>query len=242
MEIWDAHVHCGKSAPWTPKFDPSVSGEEIVKAMDKYGIRKAVIFANPSVGQQYDERNREIANEVEKYSNRLIGFVRVDPRLGDEAVKQLKAAIEDLELKGLKLHPIVECFRPDHPAFDPLFKEAENLGIPILFHSGTGFASPSYIAIVAERHPDLKIILGHLSEACISVMEKHENIYVETSAVVLPSTIAKAIEVDENRVLFGSDYPYLNIRVELTKIEEACEKEKIKRRILAENLKKLISK
>ena len=57
-------------------------------------------------------------------------------------------------------------------------------------------------------------------------MEKHENIYVETSAVVLPSTIAKAIEVDEKRVLFGSDYPYLNIRVELTKIEEACEKEK----------------
>jgi len=42
MEIWDSHVHCGKSAPWTPKFDPSVSGKEIIKAMDKYGMRKAV--------------------------------------------------------------------------------------------------------------------------------------------------------------------------------------------------------
>jgi len=70
---------------------------------------------------------------VEKYSDRLIGFAHVDPRLGDKAIKQLKATIKDLKLKSLKFHPIVECFRPDHPAFDPLSKEAENLGIPYHF-------------------------------------------------------------------------------------------------------------
>ena len=60
-----------------------------------------------------------------------------------------------LGLTGLKLHPFVECFRPDHPFFNKFFLKANELELPILFHTGDGFSSPGLIAKTAEKYPKL---------------------------------------------------------------------------------------
>lgn len=127
--------------------------------------------------------NDYIAECVKKYPNRLIGFGRVDPRRED-SVKELNRVKNILGLTGLKLHPMVECFRPDHQFFDKFFQKVNALHLPILFHSGDGFSSPGLISKIAKKYPKLPMILGHLRESTISALKECENVHVETSCTL----------------------------------------------------------
>ena len=45
--------------------------------------------------------------------------------------------MRDLGLRGLKLHPTAQGFRPDDRAVYPIFETAAALGIPVTMHTGT---------------------------------------------------------------------------------------------------------
>jgi len=150
MKICDAHVHLGKSGPWQPYINPTIYVDELVKLFDKHNIEQAIVFPNPNVGDKYPEMNDYIADSVKKYPERLVGFGRVDPRRED-AVKELNRIKNRLRLTGLKLHPFVECFRPDHPFFNKFFQKINELSLPTLFHSGDGFSSPGLILKIAKN-------------------------------------------------------------------------------------------
>ena len=237
MKICDAHVHLGESGPWQPYMNPTIYVEELIQLFNKYNVERAVVFPNPNVGDKYPEMNNYIAECVKKYPKRLVGFGRVDPRRED-ATKELDRIKNSLGLKGLKLHPMVECFRPDHPFFNSFFEKADQLKIPILFHSGNGFSSPGLIIKIAKKHPNLPIIIGHLRESAIAALKECENVYVETSGT-LPDYIELSVDVDENRVLFGSDVPYYRYPTQIAIVEAAEISPKAKRKVFSENFQKL---
>ena len=80
--IYDAHVHFGPSTQWVPYINPEVTIEDVLKEMDRYKIQKSVVFPNPHVGDKYPELNDLVAGAEKKYSSKIIGFGRVDPRRG----------------------------------------------------------------------------------------------------------------------------------------------------------------
>jgi len=238
MKICDAHVHLGKSGPWQPFIDPTIYVDELIRLFDKYSIQQAIVFPNPNVGDKYPEMNDYIAGCVRKHPKRLIGFGRVDPRRED-AIKELNRIKTSLGLAGLKLHPAVECFRPDHPFFDKLFRKTNKLNLPIFFHSGEGFSSPGLILKIAKKYPKLPIILGHLKESAINALKECENIYLETSGT-LPDFIELSVDMDEDKILFGSDVPYYRYPVQIAVIEAAEISQKAKRKIFFENFQKCL--
>ncbi len=237
MKICDAHVHLGKSGPWQPYDDPTIYVSDLVRLLDKYDVERAIVFPNPNVGDKYPEMNDYIAKSVRKYPKRLVGFGRVDPRRED-AIEELTRMKNDLGLTGLKLHPMVECFRPDHPFFDKFFQEVSKLDLPILFHTGDGFSSPGLISKIARRYPKLPIILGHLKEGALSIMEQFDDVYAETSGT-LPDLIELAADIDENRILFGSDAPYYRYPTQTAIVEAAKISQNAKKKIFRENFEKL---
>jgi len=239
LKICDAHVHLGKSGPWQPFINPTIYVDKLISLFDKYNVERAIVFPNPNVGDKYPEMNDYIAECVKKYPKRLVGFGRVDPRRED-AIKELKRIKDSLGLNGLKLHPFVECFRPDHPFFNKFFEKTNELQLPILFHSGDGFSSPGLILKIAKRHPKLPIILGHLKESAINALKECKNIYVETSGT-LPDFIELAVGIDEDRVLFGSDAPYYRYPTQIAIVEAAEISKKCKKKILYENFQRFIS-
>lgn len=237
MKICDAHVHLGKSGPWQPYDDPTIHVSDLVRLLDKYDVERAIVFPNPNVGDKYPEMNDYIAKSVRKYPKRLVGFGRVDPRRED-AIEELTRMKNDLGLTGLKLHPMVECFRPDHPFFDKFFQEVSKLDLPILFHTGDGFSSPGLISKIARRYPKLPIILGHLKEGALNIMEQFDEVYAETSGT-LPDLIELAADIDENRILFGSDAPYYRYPTQTAIVEAAKISQNAKKKIFRENFEKL---
>ncbi len=65
------------------------SAEELLSVMNEGRVDKAVIFgAGPYLFPQF---NKMIAETVNKYPDRLIGFARVDPYEGEKAVEEDRA-------------------------------------------------------------------------------------------------------------------------------------------------------
>jgi hypothetical protein len=219
--------------------DPTIYVNDLIRLFDKYNVDRAIVFPNPNIGDKYPEMNDYIAESVKKYPKRLIGFGRVDPRRED-AIKELTRIRKKLGLAGLKLHPFVECFRPDHPFFNKFFQKTNELGLPTLFHAADGFSSPGLITKIARKYPKLPIILGHLREATISALKECENIYVETSGT-LPDFIELASDIDEDRVLFGSDVPYYRYPTQIAVVEAAEIPQKKKNKILYDNFQVLFN-
>jgi predicted TIM-barrel fold metal-dependent hydrolase len=236
MRICDAHVHLGESGPWQPYMNPTIYITELMTLLDKFNVTKALVFPNPNAGDLYPRTNNYIAKCVKKHPHRLVGFGRVDPRRGQEAIQELKRI--RYKLTGIKLHPMVECFRPDHPHFNEFFREAEELKLSVLIHTGEGLSAPGLAAKVAKSHPKLIMILAHLKEGCVSALKELPNIYVETSGT-LPEFVEMATDIDENRILFGSDMPYYHFRTQTAIIEAAEISNKVKRKVYFDNFDKL---
>jgi predicted TIM-barrel fold metal-dependent hydrolase len=211
-------VHLGPSGPWNPNFDPTVTVEELISLMKNYNLEKAVVFPNPLPGSKYPKANNYILSCMKRYPTKLIGFGRIDPRYGKEVFVEIKRLAEN-KIKGIKLHPVVECFRPDHPFFSQVYECIVNSGIKfVLTHSSDeGFAKASYWSVVAKKFPELNIILAHLNKTCIPLLEEFSNVYTETSASST-SLIEKACAIDSSKIMFGSDYPYSSYTHEINKI------------------------
>lgn len=233
--INDCHIHLGQSGPWTPDFNPSTTTTEILQLMDKYNIKKAVVFPNPLPGSKYPEANNYIISSVLKYPEKLIGFGRIDPRYGSEIIPEIERLANN-GIMGIKLHPVVECFCPDHPYFIPIYEAIVKSGIRvILVHSSnSGFAEATRWISVARMFPQLTIILAHLNEACLPLLKRFNNLYVDTSASS-PHLIEKACQIDASKVLFGSDYPYMKYEQELEKVMRLNCSIEVKEKILFKN-------
>ncbi len=238
IEIYDAHVHLGPSGPWVPYVKPGVDASTVVQAMDDAEVSKAIVLPNPVPGDRYPELNDIIAQAVEEYPEKLIGFGRVDPRRGDEAVEEIYRCKEK-GLVGIKLHPFVETYRPDHQDFARLFDVIYEEDLMILTHTGGGFASAGYMRKVLEEREEMKVILGHLNEGCISVVKKYDNVYVDTSGSRV-YMLEHACESIPEGIVFGSDYPYLNYQVQKTVVDAADISDSLKDMIFSSNLKKLL--
>lgn len=151
------------------RVDPDCS--KLIETMDRAGIDKSVIFGvdwayavtgEPRVDNR--EQNRIHAEMAKKYEGRFIPLAALDPRRPD-AIDQAKEAIEELGMKGFKLHPSAG-FYPNDPVCFPLYEKCADWGVPIMFHSGGiefnwEFGQPIYIASAAEHFPEVKMIMAH---------------------------------------------------------------------------------
>jgi uncharacterized protein len=198
-----------------------LSLENLLIQMDKAAIEKSVLFAVDA--PILTASNEFVAGIITKYPDRFLGFASVNPNMNN-ACEVLENAIQNLGLKGLKLHPPLQNFYPNDKRVWPVYELANELGIPVVFHVGsTPFgnlvklkqADPILIDDVANDFPSLKIILTHLGtlwhNESFMITEKHPNVYIDTAAY--PYEISEILteklimRIGEDKFIFGTDFP-----------------------------------
>lgn len=235
--IIDSHVHVQRvSGFWDSP------PERIIRLMDDAGIDMAVIMPysdSPSLVEYMKEC-------VDRYPDRLMAYARLDPSY-EGASRLLEKSVKEMGVKGLKLHPVGNLVHPAHPASIELIKTAARLGVPTLFHCGDeDLTLPLQIAAAADEVPTAKIILGHMggyfhTEDAILAAEKHENIYLESSAMPYPRRVKDAVDrIGGGRVLFASDGPGCPPDLELKKIETSGISNKDMDLVLSGNIRKIL--
>jgi len=235
--VIDAHCHAGKgetmTAPWTSYADPLVT----LRRADEAGIDKTIIF--PISNPTYEKANREIADLVAKYPTKFFGFAKHDPVSEAGTIhRMLTREVREMGLKGLKLHQL--------PTREVLDTVAE-LKIPILFHP----PKVSDYHQIASLYPEIPFILAHLGSfasanyaehiAAIDVAKRYPNVYLETSSVVFFEYLELAArELPPDKLIFGSDGPLVDSRVELFKIRLLKLSPEHEAKLLAGNIRRLL--
>ncbi len=246
--IIDAHNHIGVDVEGVVQAPRS-----LLRKMEQAAVDRCVIFPFNEIkpGKAFSMANDYIARVVAAHPRHFIGFARTDPN-DPTASEEIRRAVKTLGLKGLKLHPRSQLFDASDTHVAPVLEECAKLKIPVLFHSGYAYSPiPPTIAQVADIFPELIILMGHMgcSEVCtptgvaeaIHVARSNDNVYLETSRVMLTSCINRAVRaIGEDRVIFGSDTPYGSQRDEIATILSSGLRDSSLRRIFYKNLAQLL--
>ncbi|MDF1513023.1 MAG: amidohydrolase family protein [Anaerolineae bacterium] len=166
-----------------------VNWSEYMQAMEP--VDKAIVFGIAREGHNPNDATAAFANA---YSHKLIGFLSVNPNESD-CLDEIARGVFDLGLKGIKLGPNYQNFDPlGEPAFR-VYQRAEEMGLPIVFHTGTSpvrtadldYAHPRHFDRIAIAFPQLHIILAHMAHpwqiSTIAVIRKHPHVYADISAL-----------------------------------------------------------
>ena len=216
-----------------------ISGDMIVKDMDAAGIGKSVLLPVDWGLARYlgepklsiERINKMYADAAKNHSQRLITFAGIDPRR-NEAPELVGKFLGEWGMKGIKFHAAAG-FYPNDKVCYPIYEKASEYGVPILLHTGEvpkplyfKYCQPIYVQEVAMDFPDLPIILAHAggcwySEA-VAICNSTTNVYLDLSVwqsrLFRPLEFYRALRtlldsVSWQRVLFGSDYPFLKLLV-----------------------------
>src|SRR3989304_1597191 len=165
----DAHTHVGKylfidTRERNRGWDIGDHAKQLLSYMDDLGVAVSVVSNTAGLYYDYRKGNDDLSRIVRKYPRRLVGLATVRPRLDDYA-EELERAITKLGLNGLKLHAAIQQFSIDEIYVDRVMEKAEELDIPVLFHTGTTAGSnPILLGKVAEKHPNLTLIAAHTGQ------------------------------------------------------------------------------
>ena len=237
--VIDCHTHCGTGtalvSPWTTIADPA----EILRRNDEAGIHKACIF--PISHDTFAEANREIAGIVKRYPGRFIGYAKHDPVNEKGRIREmLLRECRQMGLRGLKLH-----VAPTPEVMDTVAE----LGIPVIWH-------PLRVELfdpVARAYPAVDLILAHLGSdlsgdwrehlAAIEMAKRYPNVHLDTGACVLTRYLERAVkELGAQRIVFGSDEPEVDCRLEIFKVRMLKLPKQQEDMILGGNMVRMLSK
>jgi len=146
---------------------------------------------------------------------------------------------------GMKLMPTHHAFRSVGQAAHPLLRKAEELEVPVTIHSGTFFAHPLEIGILAEAFPRVPLIMDHMGyryyvAEAIAAARRAPNLYLATTAVMEPHWIRQAVrELGADRVVFGSNAPHVWPATQLLVVRQAELSGTEERKVLGENAARL---
>lgn len=171
--------------------------------------------------------NRLVSDYCSRNPEKLIGFAGIDPTEPSSAT-EVKIAKADLRLRGITMSPANQDFHPSDSRAMRVYAEAEELGMPILFHpagqfteaSKLEFARPYLLDEVARTFPKLRIIIAQLGQPWIDetivLLGKHNNVFADVAGLLSRPWQAFNAMVNAHqygvmdKLLFGSDFPYTN--------------------------------
>lgn len=242
LRITDVHVHI---QPWD-QLKPDVKARmakgrgdfaalermmhdpaAVLERMDEAGIARIGIinYVSPELMGFTERVNPYVADLARHAPERLIAFGGVDPRSRrpGENVERLR----DLGIRAIKLHPphqefAANAYRGDLPALADVYGRAEELGMPIMVHTGTSIfpgarnvhADPLPLDDVGVDFPGLTVILAHLgrplwSDNSFFLLRRHPNFWGDVSGIpprgLLPYFPRLADVAD--KLLWGTDWP-----------------------------------
>lgn len=217
--------------------------DEFVAALDTAGVRMSALhnFDEQSATGSEPVPNDRVAEIVEKYPGRFIGFAGVEPHKGKAAVREIDRCINELGLKAVGLRPFMHGIYANDPKYFPIYARCEEHGVPVWIHTSVNwttrrrmdFGRPIHLDDVCMEFPGLKVIAGHGGWPWVNEMValawRHEHLYLDLSAY-RPKYFSRrgsgwemllhfGNTTIQDKVLFGSDWLNLGVHIS-TVIEE----------------------
>ena len=226
---WDQSLHIAEATAREADLsrghplDLTVRFDDFMRDMEPF--ERVVVFGLKARRTGYWVPDDFIAEFVARAPEKLVGFASCDPTQPGH-LDELKRAMEELGLRGVKMGPAYAGFDPRDDVCAPVYGYCQSAGLPILFHTGTTFNREAMLAYsrpwlfdeVAMRYPELRMVLAHLGHPfcgeCLAVIRKHPHLYADIAALYYrPWQFYNAMMLAQeynvtHKLLFGTDHPF----------------------------------
>jgi uncharacterized protein len=242
IPIADCHGHLGVH-PDFPAYKPGAA--EMIQVMNLLNIELLAITSTRACYTDCVEGNREVAEALKEYPRRFRGYVTVNPHLEDEAARELERWNGFHHPPLVKLHPYLHHSPVNGKAYRPIWDYANQTAAIVLVHTWDSDpdCSPLLLLDPAREFPRARILIGHCGVTwrgymqALEVAEQTENTFLDITGSQSHRSILErmAERVGAERILFGSDMPYLEGAVSLGRVLTARISDAAKEAILRKN-------
>jgi len=247
--IVDCHCHMGT---WYDYYFPKAGADEMIRDADEMCIDEIYASPHASISGNYLIGNIEAEDAVKKYPGRIFGYLTLNPNRPEEIDCEFEKYYKSPGFPAVKIHPGLHRYPITGNNYHIVFEKVETLGGFILTHSwGTGgYNGVDMCEQMIKEYPNVALVLAHAGgtaegvQKAIDVVNSYENAYLDTSGFEYSNVWIESImkKADNSKVLFGSDYPFHDLRPGLSRILFADMDDDIKIAVLGKNFKTLINK
>ncbi|MGI6208408.1 MAG: amidohydrolase family protein [Anaerolineae bacterium] len=246
--IVDLHVHAG------PHYNFAILGHDadsMVRMMDRVGIQALVVAPHLSIGPAGTDGNDLALSLTRAYPGRLLGYAVPYPHEPETARDELNRAF-DAGLVAIKLHPSMHHYRAVDPGYRVAWEVAQERNSFILTHTwhGDRYCTPAMLTELAQEYPTVPVIIGHSGGTpegfpeFIALAKSYPNFYLDTtgSNVTGPWVKRMVQEVGADRVVYGSDIPFIDPRYGLGKVTLSGLDDDQLRQVIRDNGRRLLAR
>ncbi|MGM0365966.1 MAG: amidohydrolase family protein [Actinomycetota bacterium] len=251
-EIVDSHLHLGVLGYM------NVAGKAdtyIMELIEKYSLKYAVFSHHAALCSLSFGWKKTL--EALGKSDKLYAYVVFNPNFCDFSMDIISQNIGRERFTGIKIHPSWHKCYPHNERYKKFWEYADQNGLVVLTHSWNPdvanrdqkYSDPFFFEPIARKYKNIKLILAHgggrgeYLYRVMDILKDNENIYVDFAGdIFVPGLLEKYVKkAGSERILFGTDMPWSDIRYHLLWIEEANIGENDKRNIFGLNAGRLFN-
>jgi uncharacterized protein len=252
FKVIDSHMHLGV-APNVHYY--KYSDERVIELERQWGCVLVVCSHCAAIFDSIHRQEKLILEASKKFGDFIYWNIVYDPNSPKESLGIIESLKGRIFFAGIKIHPVVHGTNINDEKYYPLWEYAASNDIVISSHTWSPFTdnpsqvygNPLLFEDVLYDYPDLKVILGHSGgkrkfyQDVFKFAAGYENVYLDFSGdCIFPGAYESAVAtVGDNKVLFGTDMPMMDIRFHYRSLLMAKISDRQRERIFHKNATEL---
>jgi len=248
IPVMDCHGHIGVH-PDFPAYQ--ADADAMVAVMDQLNIERLAVTSTLACYNDCPRGNAEIEAVLRRHPERFFGYVTVNPNPPGQAVAELERWAGFHRPPLIKLHPGLHKYPVHGEHYKPIWDYANQHEAVVLVHTWDSDPNcgPLLFPPIARAHPKARILLGHSGVTWRGIMQAMEaaeaapNLFLDLASSQHHRLILEkcARRVGAERILFGSDMPFLEASMTLAHVLTAKISDAEKEKILRTNFLSLVT-
>jgi predicted TIM-barrel fold metal-dependent hydrolase len=248
IPVFDCHGHIGVH-PDFPAYQ--ADADAMVAVMDQLNIERLAVTSTLACYNDCPRGNAEIEAVLRRHPERFFGYVTVNPNPPGQAVAELERWAGFHRPPLIKLHPGLHKYPVHGEHYKPIWDYANQHEAVVLVHTWDSDPNcgPLLFPSIARAHPKARILLGHSGVTWRGIMQAMEaaeaapNLFLDLASSQHHRPILEkcARRVGAERILFGSDMPFLEASMTLAHVLTAKISDAEKEKILRTNFSTLVT-
>jgi len=183
------------------------------------------------------------------YPEKVIGYATIDPNYTKDMDAEIRKCHEKYGMKGLKpYYPYVKI-PYNSPKYRKWWEYANEHRLFALLH-GSGENFPREVEEISEKYPEVNFLLAHsggnytVARQNCELAKKKKNVFLEITLTTVTYGVIEfmAEEVGAEKIIFGTDAPMRDPIPQLGWLAYTRLSEEEKRKILGENMQKILDR
>lgn len=208
--------------PNVDKVIKKTSCESLLRSMDSCGLQRTIVMGFPwNSADLCLSNNIYVKNCINKYPGKISGVAVIQPRDSKGVVDHITKYIEEDGFVGVKVIPSWQGYKLSDVILDKVMQKVIDLDTVLVTHvdhpyKGFDYDHPHYVVELADRYPEAKILCDHLGGLlCLynifpPMKKVMKNLYFLTTVAHTMKFVELAAQcLDEDRLLFGTDHPFI---------------------------------